>query len=110
MKTYNYQTKREALNAAMVHLMDGDGYISERPGALHVFTEDGELSGTLETQYYLGDVDDCRVRIGSTLVRVITDGAAYRRMQKGQSVRLTVRDLMVFPDDGSLEEMLKIRT
>ena len=42
MRTYNYQTKREALNAAMVHLMGGDGYISEKPGALHVFTEDGE--------------------------------------------------------------------
>ena len=87
----------------------GKVYAAVRPENL-LFTEDGELSGTLETQYYLGDVDDCRVRIGSTLVRVITDGAAYRRMQKGQSVRLTVRDLMVFPDDGSLEEMLKIRT
>ena len=87
----------------------GKVYAAVRPENL-LFTEDGELSGTLETQYYLGDVDDCRVRIGSTLVRVITDGAAYQRMQKGQSVRLTVRDLMVFPDDGSLEEMLKIRT
>ena len=87
----------------------GKVYAAVRPENL-LFTEDGELNGTLETQYYLGDVDDCRVRIGSTLVRVITDGAAYRRMQKGESVRLTVRDLMVFPDDGSLEEMLKIRT
>ena len=88
--------------------MNGKTY-AVRPENL-LFTGDGELSGILETQYYLGDVDDCRVRIGSTLVRVITDGAAYRRMQKGQKVRLTVRDLMVFPDDGSLEEKLKIRT
>ena len=87
----------------------GKVYAAVRPENL-LFTGDGELSGILETQYYLGDVDDCRVRIGSTLVRVITDGAAYRRMQKGQKVRLTVRDLMVFPDDGSLEEKLKIRT
>ena len=88
---------------------NGKVYAAVRPENL-LFTDDGELSGILETQYYLGDVDDCRVRIGSTLVRVITDGAAYRRMQKGQKVRLTVRDLMVFPDDGSLEEKLKIRT
>ena len=88
---------------------NGKVYAAVRPENL-LFTDDGELSGILETQYYLGDVDDCRVRIGSTLVRVITDGAAYRSMQKGQKVRLTVRDLMVFPDDGSLEEKLKIRT
>ena len=87
----------------------GKVYAAVRPENL-LFTGDGELSGILETQYYLWYVVDCRVRIGSTLVRVITDGAAYRRMQKGQKVRLTVRDLMVFPDDGSLEEKLKIRT
>lgn len=56
------------------------------------------------------DVDDCRVRIGDTLVRVITDGHAYGRMRQGQEVRLSVRDFIVFPDDGSLEEMLRIKT
>ena len=87
----------------------GKVYTAVRPENL-LFTESGELSGILETQYYLGDVDDCRVRIGSILVRVITDGHAFRTMQTGQKVRLTVRDPMVFPDDGSLEEKLKIRT
>ena len=75
-----------------------------------LFAPDGELKGTLEAQYYLGDVDDCRVRAGTALVRVITGGAAYRTLREGQEVRLTVRDPMVFEDNGSLESMLEIKT
>ena len=87
----------------------GKVYVAVRPENI-LFTENGELTGTLETQYYMGDVDDCRVRVGETLVRVITDGYAYRSMREGQSVRLAVRDCMVFEDDGSLEETLRIKT
>ena len=87
----------------------GKVYVAVRPENIR-FTDDGELSGTLETQYYMGDVDDCRVRIGDTLVRVITDGFAYKNMTEGQAVRLSVRDYIVFEDDGSLEETLRIKT
>ncbi len=87
----------------------GDVCVAIRPENL-LFSEDGELSGTLETQYYLGDVDDCRVRIGDTLLRVITDGYAYKTLREGTDVRLTVREFIVFEDDGSLEEMLRIKT
>jgi hypothetical protein len=61
-------------------------------------------------QYYLGDVDDCRVRVGDTLVRVIANGYEYKNLKAGQHVRLSIRDMMVFEDDGTLEEMLQIRT
>ncbi len=74
------------------------------------FSVEGLLEGTLETQYYLGDVDDCRVRVGDSLVRVITSGYAYKTLQTGQAVKIGIRDFMVFPDDGSLEEMLRIQT
>ena len=74
------------------------------------FSDEGLLEGTLETQYYLGDVDDCRVRVGDGLVRVIANGYAYKTQQTGQPVRIGIRDFMVFPDDGSLEEMLRIQT
>ena len=87
----------------------GKVYVAVRPENI-LFTEDGALSGTLETQYYMGDVDDCRVRIGDTLVRVITDGCAFKNMTEGQEVRLSVRDCIVFDDDGSLEETLRIKT
>ena len=74
------------------------------------FAEDGVLHGVLETQYYLGDVDDCRVRVGDTLVRVITNGYDHQSLQNGQTVCLGVRDFMVFEDDGLLEQMLEINT
>lgn len=93
-------------------------YQGERRGKVDVairpenlfFSQDGPLSGVLETQFYMGDVDDCRVRVGDTLVRVIAEGFAYRSLKEGQEVRLGVRDLMVFEDNGMLEEMLRIRT
>ena len=74
------------------------------------FAEDGPLSGTLETVYYLGDVTDCRVRIGKALVRVIVGGWLAGSLRAGQPVRLQARDFMVFPDDGLLEQMLAIQT
>ena len=100
--------------------MDGQSipYDGPRTGKIDVairpenlfFAEDGILHGVLETQYYLGDVDDCRVRVGETLVRVITSGYEHQNLKEGQPVRLGVRDFMVFEDDGLLEQMLEINT
>ena len=72
--------------------------VAIRPENLY-FAEDGILDGVLETQYYLGDVDDCRVRVGETLVRVIASGYEYRNLHTGQNVRLGIRDFMVFDDE-----------
>ncbi len=83
--------------------------VAVRPENLY-FSEDGPLEGVLETQYYLGDTDDCRVRVGDALVRVIVGGYEYRRLVTGQPVRLALRDYMVFEDDGTLEKLLAIQT
>ena len=93
-------------------------YSGERTGKVEVairpenlyFAEDGPLKGNLETVYYLGDVTDCRVRVGDALVRVIAGGWQAGSLQTGREVRLQVRDFMVFPDDGMLEQMLTIQT
>ena len=87
----------------------GEVDVAIRPENLF-FAEDGVLHGVLETQYYLGDVDDCRVRVGDTLVRVITNGYDHQSLQNGQTVCLGVRGFMVFEDDGLLEQMLEINT
>ena len=83
--------------------------VAVRPENLF-FAENGVLHGVLEIQYYLGDVDDCRVRVGDTLVRVITNGYDHKTLRDGQAVSLGVRDFMVFEDDGLLEQMLEINT
>ena len=93
-------------------------YAGPRTGAVDVairpenlfFTESGVLQGVLETQYYLGDVDDCRVRVGDTLVRVITNGYDHQTLRDGQAVCLGLRDFMAFEADGLLEQMLEINT
>ena len=83
--------------------------VAIRPESIY-FDPDGPLKGRLEAQYYLGDVDDCRVRVGDALVRVIASGYEYDRLKDGQEVSLGVRDFMVFEDDGLLEQMLEIQT
>ncbi|MBR3742226.1 MAG: ABC transporter ATP-binding protein [Clostridia bacterium] len=83
--------------------------VAVRPENLY-FSETGELEGILESQYYLGDVDDCRVRVGDILVRVIANGYEYKSLKNGQKVHLGIRDIMVFEDDGLLEQLLKIQT
>ena len=113
--------KAEAKDGRIIFpAMDGQSipYDGPRTGKIDVairpenlfFAEDGILHGVLETQYYLGDVDDCRVRVGETLVRVITNGYEHQNLKEGQPVRLGVRDFMVFEDDGLLEQMLEINT
>ena len=73
-------------------------------------SKDGTLQGILETQYYLGDVNDCRVRVGEKLIRVIAPPESYFSMKVGQTVYLSFREKIVFDEEGSLEEKLKIMT
>ena len=90
--------------------MRGDIILAVRPERITLSRETGELKGVLENQYYLGDVNDCRVRVGKTIFRVIAPPESFMAMAPGDEVWLTFRDKMIFPDDGSLDEKLKIRT
>ena len=80
-----------------------------RPENIRIDPE-GPLEGTLQSHYYLGDTNDCRVRVGGASVRVILSGREHRNLREGQALRLDVLDCMVFEDDGSLDETLRIRT
>ena len=71
--------------------------------------EDG-IRGKIERMYYLGDVTDFRIRVGSALVRVIDDGFSHREFSTGDEVVLNVREFLVFADDGSTQEQLRILT
>jgi iron(III) transport system ATP-binding protein len=59
------------------------------------------LEGRLASQFYLGDVNDCRVDIGGEIVRVIADSLSYDSLKAGQEVSLLLRELIVYQDDGS---------
>ena len=89
---------------------DGPIQLAIRPENIRLHKEEKEgLRGILERMYYLGDVTDCRVRIGQADVRVVADGPAYRRFQVGESVSLEITDFIVFSGDN-LSDQLKILT
>ena len=81
-----------------------------RPERITLSSTEGELKGVLESQYYLGDINDCRVKVGEKTFRVIAPPETFRRMKPGDTVFLTFREEIVFDEDGSLDEKLKIMT
>ena len=72
--------------------------------------EQGDLVGTLDSQYYLGDINDCRVRVEDARLRVIAPPETFIKMKPGDKVYLSFREMIAFEDDGSLDEKLKIMT
>ena len=81
-----------------------------RPENIRMTKEKGGITGKIEKMYYLGDVTDCRIRVGDALVRVIADGFTHNEVSPGDTVSIEVRSFIVFPDDGSTQEQLRIRT
>ena len=88
----------------------GNIEVAIRPENIRISKESDGIMGKLEKLYYLGDETDCRVRVGKALVRVITDGFSHREFREGDTVTLDVREFIVFPDDGSTQDQLRIRT
>ena len=88
----------------------GPVVVAIRPENILICNEQDGIPGVIERMYYLGDVCDCRVRVHEADVRIIADGFSFRDFKPGQAVGLRVRDFIVFPDDGSTQEQLKIRT
>ena len=84
--------------------------LAVRPENILFVTENAELTGTIVSQYYLGDVNDCRVNVGGQIVRVVADPYTYRQLHTGDTVGMRIRDFIVFDDDGTLQEQLEIKT
>ncbi len=86
--------------------------LAVRPENIALCGEEAEglLPGEVEKRYYLGDTADFRVKVGGVSLRVITDGRGYLGFRPGDRVYLRVEDFIVFDDDGSLGEQLKIHT
>ena len=70
----------------------------------------GRHAGLAVAHDYLGDAGDYRVAVGGISLRVITEGRVFREFTPGDKVFLSLDDFIVYDDDGSLEEQLKINT
>lgn len=82
--------------------------IGVRPERILFSSAPALLRGTVASQFYLGDVNDVRVMVGNTLLRVTARASTYNTIKTGEEVNLDFEDYMVFPDSG--EDMTKIRT
>lgn len=91
--------------------LTGNVIVAIRPESIGFVPSDrAQLTGKLISQFFLGDVNDCRVALSdSVMLRVIADPYTHRSLKTGEQVNLAVHTMMVFPDDGT-DDLLKILT
>ena len=79
----------------------GQVVVAVRPENMTMRTDRGVLHGTLKQAYYLGDVNDCRVDVDGTQVRIIAAGNTYGQIEPGVKIWLDFDEYIVFDDDGT---------
>jgi iron(III) transport system ATP-binding protein len=61
----------------------------------------GTLRGKITGMFYLGDINDCRVDMNGTVIRVIAESGSYDALREGEDVSLTLKEFLVYPDTGT---------
>ena len=79
----------------------GNVIVAIRPEALRIDERDGTIDAKLVSQFYLGDVNDCKVDLGNdNVVRVIDHVETYGVYEENANIKLRIKNFMVFDDDG----------
>lgn len=87
----------------------GNVIVAIRPEAIRIDEKDGTVDAKLFSQFYLGDVNDCKVDLGNNnILRVIDHVETYGLYEENSNVKLRIKNFMVFEDDG--KEHTKIIT
>ena len=91
--------------------LTGEVIVAIRPECLAIVPkEEADIIGILQNQYFLGDVNDCRVRLGAdTLLRVAADPFTFGILAVGEPVGIRVRAFMTFSGTDA-QDYLKILT
>jgi iron(III) transport system ATP-binding protein len=84
--------------------------VAVRPENIAMTKNEDGIQGTITAGYYLGDTSDFRVAVGDISLRVIAAGNAYGHFAPGDKVSLKLSNFIVYDDDGTLQEQLKIQT
>ena len=92
--------------------LKGNVIVGIRPEQVqYVPVGEGELTGTVKTHFYLGDVDDCRIDLGDGKeIRVIADPYESMGVSTGAQVGLKVRSFHAFPKQETGVDFRKILT
>lgn len=78
----------------------GKVIVALRPENVRLVPSGGSLRGKLQSKFYLGDVNDCRVDLNGEILRVIAPPDTYDRINENDEVFLDVKEFIVFEDDG----------
>ena len=70
--------------------------VAVRPENMIMRMDKGILRGKMLREYYLGDVNDCRVDVDGTTLRVISSGSNYGKFDIGEELWLDFSEYLVF--------------
>ena len=74
----------------------GGVVVAVRPENMIMRVDRGILRGKMMHEYYLGDVNDCRVDVDGTTLRVILPGNTYGKFDIGKELWLDFNEYLVF--------------
>lgn len=74
----------------------GSVVVAVRPENMIMRMDKGILRGKILHEYYLGDVNDCRVDVDGTTLRVISSGSNYGKFDIGEELWLDFSEYLVF--------------
>ena len=89
--------------------LSGKIVLTLRPENVKIVPSGGELTGTIQNMYYLGNENDCRVDLGGVSLRIIADPHSFDSLSAGQKIDMKIQDELVYADDGK-DDQYKILT
>ena len=75
----------------------GKALVGLRPENIGLSKTPTDLEGKMVTKFYMGDATDCRVAVGSEVLRVIVKGGVGDDYPEGSTVWLNLDKMIVFP-------------
>ena len=89
--------------------LSGNVVLTLRPENVKIVPSGGDLTGTIQNMYYLGNENDCRVDLGGASLRIIADPHSFDSLSVGQKIDMKIQDELVYADDGK-DDQYKILT
>lgn len=86
----------------------GKVLVAIRPENIRFSDKEPNLKGVLQSKFFLGEANDCRVKVGEHVLRVMEDAMTFNALSVGQNITMHISDFFVFPDDG--QDYLRITT
>ena len=82
--------------------LTGSVVVAIRPENIHLARESGKLHGVLDNKTFMGDVNDCYVRLPNGKgIRVIAPPETYDEYEIGDNIFLDFDGFHVYEDDGT---------